>query len=97
MINGKELELEWQKSIGSSASESVKDVLVTDNKESILTFCSSTDIDDFKNIGSSDIYLYKYDQYGNEIWKKQWGGTGDDYVLSTFLTKEEDIIILYLR
>ena len=58
MINGKELELEWHKSIGSVDSDSPSEILVTENKESILFFHSSSVIDDFENKGSLDIYIY---------------------------------------
>ncbi len=46
-----------------------------------------------KSRGGTDAFLLKFDTNGNLLWKKQAGGTGNDYVGSMRVSQEGGIII----
>lgn len=95
VISAKHMEIDWQESIGGSSGDDVNVILVTDDNESVVIFTSSsTDIEGIESKGSSDIYIYKYDEKGNVIWKRNWGGNGAEWVASAILTKEDDIVFI---
>ena len=54
-----------------------------DGVDSIFMTGSTTEsLDGNTNIGGKDIYLMKFNKYGNKYWTKQWGTGRDEYAKS---------------
>ncbi len=84
--------IEWQKTLGSMASENIYDAIKT--KDGYLIAGTSTgENDDYekeftenkdiilqkgKNKGNDDFWLVKIDLSGNEVWQKSFGGKYKD-------------------
>ncbi len=77
----------WVRGAGGT-DEDVANSVSLDSSGNLLVaggFDSPTVIfgtDTLTNAGSTDIYLVKYDSYGNIIWAKRAGGTSTDYAKS---------------
>ena len=88
--NGK---IVWQKSIGGSKSERLySTVALSDGTYVSSGYYGSTDIDGISNKGGKDAMIIRYDETGNIIWQKSFGGSGDEAFENIFLTKNEEII-----
>jgi len=77
----------WAKSAGGSSSEEARSVtadatgnfyVVGDYQSSSITFGSTT----LTNVGSSDMFVVKYDASGNVLWSKSEGEIYDDNAFS---------------
>lgn len=77
---------DWAKQSGGILNDEGKDI-ATDNNGNVISigvFSGVVDFDPgpgistFTSNGNSDIYITKYDMFGNFIWAKQIGGTGSD-------------------
>ncbi len=73
--------IEWQRTFGGS-DEDYGYAVTTDADENIIVGGStlSTDGDITQSYGDLDIWVIKYDTHGNLIWKKNYGGSGNDYI-----------------
>lgn len=71
--------LQWKKNFGGSLSDLILHVTATkDGGYIAIGDSGSNDLDFPANNGGSDIWVIKLDAQGNVIWKKNYGGTGNE-------------------
>lgn len=71
--------IEWQKSIGGSSKDIAEKIILTSNGEYIIAgYSLSGNFDIPSNVGQNDIFVCKVNRFGQIIWKKSYGGIGDD-------------------
>lgn len=70
-------EVLWIKQFGSSGVETAWDVVAENNGHVLVVGNTSGTVAE-PNQGSNDVFLIKFDQGGNELWKKQIGTSGFD-------------------
>ena len=72
--------LEWERSLGGTGYESARDVEQTsDGGFIVLGETNSTDGDVITGYGGTkDIWLLKFNSYGNLQWQRRYGGSGLD-------------------
>ncbi len=69
----------WQKSFGGKVLDSGVDIIESsDNNILVVGFTSSLDGDVSNNNGYIDVWVVKVDFDGNVIWKRTYGGTGEE-------------------
>ena len=88
----------WQKSWGGNFDDSFYDLILLKD-ESIIAVgeFASTDIDGLVNEGNQyydDIILVKYDEDGNMLWQKSWGGNNDESLKHVVSTKKDEFIVI---
>ena len=100
MINGKEIELEWQKSFGGSSMDLPTNfVYVSEGDYYIATVrVISSEFEGLKtnegtNILNPDVVILKLDNNGNIISKNLWGGNGNDYLKITSMNTRGEFIL----
>ena len=73
-------DLVWQKSLGGSFNERASSILETSDGGYVLTGSTSSDDGDVSGNhgGFNDIWTVKLDSFGNVIWQKCIGGTGEE-------------------
>lgn len=86
--------IEWQHAFGGSAAEQVKDILQTADGGFVFagnTFSTNGDV--VFNHGLSDCWVVKLDAQGNMIWKRTYGGSGDDIASAIEQTADGGYIV----
>jgi hypothetical protein len=79
LTNAQAPSIQWQKCIGGSGDEFTQGIAkLSDGNYLSFGNTNSTDGDFNASQGSSDAFLVKSDAQGNIIWKKTYGGSGDD-------------------
>lgn len=70
----------WQKNIGGSSDEDLKSIVLnSDTTFTVTGTVSSSTITNNGNYGKKDLWVIKIkDDSGQEIWSKNFGGTGDE-------------------
>ena len=81
----------WKKSFGGALTEAGIDVVQTSDGGYILLGTT-----DSEGAGSTDIYLIKTDNAGNQVWKKTFGGNQFDRCTSIRQTTDGGFIMLGL-
>jgi hypothetical protein len=74
----------WAKKAGSSSSDIAQSVASDTAGNVVITgsFNSASIVfgtDTLTNSGGRDVFVMKYDAFGNELWATSAGGTADDY------------------
>ena len=95
-------QLIWIRHIGGSGSINVRDV-ATDAHDNFYITGSFTDTVDFNPSSNNfdlistdpqgDVFVAKYDNWGNLIWAKSIGGTGNDYASSIIVDQDSNVFI----
>lgn len=88
--------IEWDKTIGGSATDRVTGALVSDNGIFVLGY-SDSDISGDKTMnsyGSSDIWLLRLADDGTVVWQEQYGG--DQYEASLQMLEYTDTSLLIM-
>ncbi len=86
--------LEWQKSLGSSQSESPSDILQTSLGGYIIVgTVGQADGDISAVIGESDYWVVMLDMFGTLIWERTYGGTRQDHAQSIVETSDGGFVI----
>jgi hypothetical protein len=86
--------IEWQKSLGGTASEIPQTILqTTDGGYIVAGFSRSNDGDVSGNHGSADCWVVKLTSIGAIEWQKSLGGTGNEYAISIQQTNEGGYIL----
>ncbi|MDK2886881.1 MAG: hypothetical protein PWP54_1459, partial [Thermosipho sp. (in: thermotogales)] len=84
----------WTKTIGGNDFDYATSVFATKDGGFIVSInTTSSDGDIPKNNGKNDILLIKFDNDGNVIWKKVFGGSNDDYVYTLKETNNGYVIV----
>ena len=72
----------WKKSFGGTKNEESKSISFTFNGDIILVGNTMSNDGDFYNmnklVNSNDIFIIKLDSFGELLWKKTYGGKGND-------------------
>ena len=77
----------WQKNWGGNADDRLYSLNQTDGGNVIMNFSStSTDIEDLPNKGLVDVVIAKYNNIGDLIWQKSWGGNNIEVFGNLFQT-----------
>ena len=72
--------LEWEKNFGGQEEDICRSLQKTSDGGYVLSGSSrSSDSDVTNNLGLTDIWILKIDDNGNLEWKKNYGGSGNDY------------------
>ncbi len=86
--------IEWQKSLGGTASEIPQSILqTTDGGYIVAGFSTSNDGDVSGNHGSADCWVVKLTSIGTIEWQKSFGGTGYESAISIQQTNEGGYIL----
>lgn len=89
-------DLDWQKSLGGSAQDKLRCVILT-NEGGFLLAGSSESSEGFdkkdKNKGSSDFWIIKLNAKGGEEWQKTIGGSGQDELTTVVRTRDGGFVI----
>ncbi|MCD6066837.1 MAG: C-terminal target protein [Bacteroidetes bacterium] len=86
-------QIQWQKSLGGSDTEQSVQVLTCPGGYIVAGSTSSNDGDVSGNHGTSDVWIVKLDQAGTVLWKKIFGGTGDENATAICRTNDLGYII----
>ncbi len=85
---------EWERSFGGTGIDQSHDVSKTaDGAYVIVGNTFSTDVQVSKNNGESDIWLVKFDENGNLIWERNYGGPLFDSAHGVSLAADGGFII----
>lgn len=84
----------WEKSHGGKNTDNYHNIAAIENGFIVYGLSISTDIVDLPNKGSADTIILRYDNDGNLIWQKDWGGNGGDILSNVFITKNGEILLL---
>lgn len=87
--------LQWGKTYGGSLSDIPADTKVLpDGSITVLSNCSSNNGDILNNHGFTDIYLTKFDNNGNLLWQKNYGGSSADIASAFQQTSDGGFIVV---
>ena len=90
----KHREVQWQTCFGGTDSDGAYDAVALDNGDLVVAAtCNSRDFDVTNTKGNRDIWLIKYDSAGNQLWKKNYGGSYDEGVFSIARTRDNGLIV----
>ena len=82
----------WVKNFGGASDDFFNSVVETsDNGIVAIGYSNSTDAG-FSVKGNIDAIVVKYDNEGNQLWVKNFGGSSDDYFNSVIETSDKGII-----
>ncbi|MFT3681268.1 MAG: hypothetical protein QM791_13410 [Ferruginibacter sp.] len=84
--------IKWQKCLGGSKDDIAKDVLVNSDGTIVVAGHSQSNDGDVTGhhggLTTTDAWIAKLDTYGNLLWQKSIGGTGNDYFNTVIATKD---------
>ena len=83
----------WTKQWGTAGDDSGNSVAVDSNGNIFVTGYIEGALDGNTNLGSTDIFLTKWNKDGTKAWTKQWGTAGDDYAESVVVDKNDNIFV----
>lgn len=87
-------QIQWKKSLGGSGYDYVQQVIQTpDDGYLFIGYTSSTNGDITNPLGQIDIWAAKFNSAGTIQWKKNFGGSFNDWGVSICLTDDENYII----
>ncbi len=85
---------EWVKNYGGTDFDDLKEIHKTyDGGYILIGSTSSNNVDFSSNKGQSDIALIKINSNGIKQWAKTYGGSGVDYGLSGYATRDSGFIV----
>ena len=88
-------ELLWFDTFGGDNYEQFYDVVeLNDNSLIVSGRFSSTNISGVENKGGSDAILFRYDENGNKMWMKTWGGNGTDSISKICIYENREIFLV---
>ncbi|WP_054560094.1 hypothetical protein [Croceitalea dokdonensis] len=86
--------LEWEKSFGGTGIDQSQDIAKTpDGAYVIVGNTFSTDIQVSRNYGQSDVWLVKFNDNGDLLWEKNFGGPAFDAAHSVTVTQDGGFLI----
>lgn len=84
-----------QLTLGGTEDDIIRDMKVDLNKNIFLAGVSSSKDYDIENPkGGADIFIVKLDSIGNVIFKKNYGGTNNDYINKIFIKPNGNIVFV---
>jgi len=85
--------IEWQNCFGGSEHDGIFGLLEIIDGYIILAYTDSNDGDVTGHHGQSDIWIIKVDLWGNIIWQKCYGGSGNEYATNIFPSDNNGYVI----
>lgn len=85
-------EVVWTKTYGGSGIDYLYDIEKTTDGYVATGYSSSTDITNVTNKGNKDGIVIKFDNLGNIIWIKNYGGASDDVLYDVEVLKDGSYI-----
>jgi large repetitive protein len=85
--------VEWSRNDGGSLDDSFIDVKKTNDNGYIAVGQSFSNSNGLTNAGSGDVLLAKYDMSGSLLWKKTFGGSGEDLGDAIIITADGGYLI----
>jgi len=83
----------WKKNVGGSGSDFLySNIVLQDGSIYVAGYSDSTDGDINATKGNYDGVIMKYDSFGNRIWTKTYGGSGNDSIGKFIVNGEGDFI-----
>lgn len=79
----------WQKTFGGAKPDFAKHMIATSDGNFMIVGYSES-----YSSGDRDIYVLKVDQSGNEVWKKTYGGWGNDVGEDIIATSDGNFLIV---
>lgn len=86
-------DLRWTRMIGSSYYDDAYSTAVSSDGSIYVAGVVCGDIGDQENKGSPDIFLAKYDKYGNKKWNKTFGTMYDDRAYAVTASSDGNIYL----
>jgi hypothetical protein len=86
-------EIVWQKCFGGSNDDEARSIQQTDGGYVVAGISSSNDGDVTGNHGNEDYWVVKLDENGEIVWRKCFGGSGNDEVWSLLRTSDGGYIV----
>ena len=86
----------WKKTFGGTANEMGESITTTSDGGLVLTGSNASNNGDFKGMNKSSsraIFVIKLDSLGNVLWKKTYGGSGNDYGYSIITTPDSGLVL----
>src|SRR3989338_466691 len=74
----------WTRQFGTAGWDKALDVAASPDGSVYVGGSTTGVLSGQASAGSTDAYVRKYDVYGNEVWTRQFGSSGDDVVNSHF-------------
>ena len=91
-------DLLWSKNFGGSGIDQSRSLVKADDNSYIIAGNSfSTDGDISQNLGSSDFWLVKINDFGDLVWEHSYGGSNFDYATSIKRCSEGYLVSGYSR
>lgn len=87
----------WKKNYGGSGTDLFYSVFSNENGIFAVGYSASTngDLSDVTRKGGTDSIIVKFDNDGNIVWKKNFGGTGTDYFTNIDLASDGIVAVGY--
>ncbi len=88
-------EIQWKRTFGGSGIQGGYSITRTTDGGYVLTGFTTSNDGDFKGMGKgqSDIFVIKVDSKGNVLWKKLFGGTGNESGSSITTTSDGGVVL----
>ncbi|MGM0596669.1 MAG: SBBP repeat-containing protein [Myxococcota bacterium] len=86
----------WTRQLNSIESDyDYGKAVAVDTEDNIyLAACSPGTFSTYESLSSSDLYLFKYDSSGNQLWVKQYGTENSEEAKSVVLDQDNNIYLL---
>ena len=91
------LTLQWQKTIGGSEGDDLRDMIAVNNNSYLLLIQTSSPVSGEKtvdNYGLGDYWLVKIDSIGNILWQKTYGGDNANYPANILEIDNNNYVLL---
>jgi hypothetical protein len=83
----------WTRSFGGSSFDYYKSLTETNDGGIVAVgYTLSSEVENLTSYGSKDAIIAKYDKDGNQIWAKNFGGSGEDYFFSVTETYDNGLV-----
>ncbi|WP_138993144.1 Ig domain-containing protein [Larkinella sp. C7] len=86
--------LDWQKTLGGTDFDNGRAIKPTsDGGYVVAGDTKSNDGDVSGNHGNSDVWVTRLNAFGNVVWQKALGGTGDDFAYAVIPTPDKGFVV----
>ncbi|OWY20626.1 hypothetical protein C7N43_00040 [Sphingobacteriales bacterium UPWRP_1] len=88
-------EIEWSRVLGGSGEDFFRSVIaLPDGNFLVAGYSDSADGDFTENLGYKDLWLVKLSAAGDVLWKRSYGGTGNDNASDIVLDAEKQQLVV---
>lgn len=87
-------QIQWSKSYGGSGEDLATGIVEIDNGFIVCGTSIGGNNDFFRNYGHTDIVIFRLNQNGDLIWKKNFGGSENDYTRALIKTNDNSLLLV---